>query len=74
MDNIYNPAEAIKAQEEYCTAKHVPRFAPANGMCTYCQEQIYAPRRGKTTGGISLKEAGSRMVTGCPHCHRSFCE
>lgn len=24
--------------------------------------------------GISVEEAGATLVTGCPHCHRTFCE
>ena len=24
--------------------------------------------------GISLEEAGKSLVTGCPHCHRSYCD
>lgn len=24
--------------------------------------------------GISVEEAGRTLVTGCPHCHRSFCD
>ena len=26
------------------------------------------------TTGISFEEAGSQLVTGCPHCNRSYCE
>lgn len=24
--------------------------------------------------GISVEEAGATLVTGCPHCHRTFCD
>ena len=24
--------------------------------------------------GITVKEAGTTLVTGCPHCHASYCE
>lgn len=24
--------------------------------------------------GITVKEAGERLVAGCPHCNRSYCD
>ena len=24
--------------------------------------------------GVTVKEAGETLVTGCPHCHRSYCD
>ena len=74
MDEVYDIAEASKAQIEYCQAKNVPYLAPKSGICYDCFENIYRPRYGKKTGGISVKEAGSRMITGCPHCNKSFCD
>lgn len=26
------------------------------------------------TTGITVEEAGSTLVTGCPHCNRSYCD
>lgn len=27
-----------------------------------------------TATGVSIEEAGSRLITGCPHCSHSFCD
>lgn len=77
MDEI---KKAIEAQNEYCKEHHLLRFAPPDGFCYSCYENIY--RMIERTGwrgrqyisGISLEEAGSSLITYCPHCHRSFCE
>ena len=65
----YNPALAVKAQEEYCDREDAPFFAP-NGRifyrCYYCNKNIYSE------GGISVEDAGSRLITGCPFCHHSY--
>ena len=68
----YDRRAAILAQDAYCMARGLPRFAPSDGVCWYCGDQIYTPsRRG---GGITVEEAGSRIITGCPHCHKTFCD
>jgi len=79
----YDPIKAAKAQEEYCNAHKAPIFAPSNGWCVNCGKNIYEPykvRSFKSKGdqpdrifGISVEEAGSRLITGCPHCNRTFC-
>jgi len=53
------------AQREYCRDMHYPHFAPSDGKCRYCGKQIYER--------ISLKTAGSQLITGCPWCNRSYC-
>lgn len=57
---------AIKAQEEYCEKAGVPHFAPKDGYCPRCMNQIYG------MNGISVEEASKRMITGCPFCRCSF--
>lgn len=59
-------------------------FAPTSGICYNCREQIYdnveMKRRNYRTGamekfiseGISVERASKELITGCPHCHRSF--
>lgn len=69
-EQIYNPAAAAKAQNAYCEAKKLPRFAPFDGRCWRCNNQIYAPCGARA--GITVQEAGSCHVTYCPHCHRAF--
>lgn len=74
----YNAIEASQAQEGYCNEHKVPRFAPDNGWCSYCGRNIYEPYtyrgREEHTIGISVEEAGSRLITGCPHCNATFCD
>lgn len=63
---IYDHKEAIKAQRDYCNRRKVPHFAPFDGICYSCGANIYSPR------GISVEEAGSRLISGCPFCGRTY--
>jgi hypothetical protein len=58
----------IKNQEAYCKEKGYPFFMPYNGMCWACGRDVVK----------SLIERGLRgkedLVTGCPLCHRSYCD
>lgn len=100
MEQTYDVAKAIEAQKEYCkeyAAKHPEDwmakdmsegkgFAPVNGICYCCHQQIYAEsgaegvwrgRRGlitsgRKTHGISVERARKELTTGCPFCHRSY--
>jgi len=61
-----NELEArIAAQEKFCEDNDYQRFAPKRGICYHCKQQIYDK--------ISLEQAGSDYITGCPFCHWSFC-
>lgn len=55
----------IKAQIELCNDNHFPHFAPTNGVCWRCRNQIYDK--------ISLNKASCSLITGCPHCNYSYC-
>lgn len=71
----FNVAEAIAAQRKYCEEKKMPHFAPRDGVCWRCYRNIYKPvNHGPYTTGISVEDAGNRLVTGCPHCCRSYCD
>lgn len=76
MDKTYDPIKAAKAQDTYCDQHEIPHFAPSDGCCYSCGRNIY--QLGKYSDGspcgISVEEAGSRLVTGCPYCHYSFVE
>lgn len=79
MEEHYNVAEAIDAQKAYCERTRAPHFAPRDGICWRCHQQIYAGKwvetpYGKYHSGISVEKAGSSLVTGCPHCNRSYCD
>lgn len=62
----YNQTKANIEQERYCDEHKFPHFAPRTGTCWCCGKNIYAE------GGISVEEAGLRLITGCPFCHRSY--
>ena len=72
----FNVSEACAAQRTYCEQHGAPHFAPYDGVCYRCNRNIYRQyelQTGRATG-ISVEEAGNRLVTGCPHCYWSFCE
>ena len=58
--------DKIQAQQNYCKETGNPRFAPADGICWTCKKDIFEK--------ISLEKAGSELITGCPFCHRSYCD
>ena len=73
---IFDVPASIAAQKDYQQLKGYPDFAPHDGICYKCRGQIYAPRTRPdgTKSGISLEKASSQLITGCPHCHFSYCE
>lgn len=58
---------------ELCAQQGLPNFAPTRGICYRCHRNIYQPYPIKS-GQISEGETGEEYITGCPHCHHSFCE
>lgn len=58
-----------KAQREYCSSG-TPNFAEfgtdADGKCRYCHTNIWEH--------ISLERATNHLITGCPVCHKSYCD
>lgn len=81
----YNIAQSVKAQIEYCNTKGAPHFAPRGGNCWKCNQNIYTPLTRKRklfstgelvdyTTGITVGMATTELVTGCPHCNRSYCD
>ena len=72
-----DPHKSPALQEKYCETNDMPYFAPSDGRCYRCHNQIYADFKNETgyvSRGISVWKAGHRLVTGCPHCHYSFVE
>jgi hypothetical protein len=53
---------ASRAQADLCASRGLPLFAPQDGVCWSCRRQIYEELDGKS------------FVTGCPFCHRSYCD
>lgn len=61
-----NVSKSIAAQIKLCKEKEYPHFAPRSGICYACGSQIYET--------ISVERASSDLITGCPLCHRSYCD
>ena len=57
---------AAEAQIGFCGSKNIPLFAPTYGVCSGCKRNIYQV--------ISVEEASSDLITGCPYCNESFVE
>lgn len=70
----YNAEKAELAQIEYCKKKGLPHFVPMSGVCFRCHQNIYLPGTRRATYGISVESAGRHHITGCPHCHQTFCD
>lgn len=80
----YNVSASIHAQAKLCEEKDYPHFAPKNGRCWNCGKNIYEPQkiiRAQVTErereyiyGVTVEKAGSELITGCPHCNRSYCD
>lgn len=66
----------IEAQKKYCEDNKAPHFAPEDGFCYSCGKQIYTDyhEHGFTDRGKSIEYASTELITGCPHCHRSYCD
>lgn len=72
----FNPKRAADAQSRYCDEHECPQFAPHSGNCYRCGRNIYLPTNGSNGSvlGITVDQAASRLITGCPHCNYSFVE
>ena len=54
-----------QAQEEYCERKNVSFFAPKD-YCYACRKNIWKK--------ITIEEASTELITGCPYCAYSYCD
>jgi len=70
----FDVQKACEAQKAYCKEKDYPHFAPGNGSCYNCHRNIYTQWGDKYKSGYSVERASSELITGCPHCHYSYCE
>lgn len=53
----------LETQKHYCEEQGLPFFANRL-LCPYCYRQVYDQ--------ITLEQAASQLITGCPKCHKSF--
>jgi hypothetical protein len=58
--------EKAQAQHQFCLDKSFVRFAPWNGICPNCKQNIYQY--------ISLNEASNTHITECPLCNKDYCD
>lgn len=68
VSNKVNPEERalkIQAQKDYCKKNNLPNFA-LDGRCWYCRHNAY--------DYMTIEEAGSKLIIGCPVCHHSWCD
>lgn len=54
-------ARALR-QRRLCARSGLPLFAPPSGACYRCGRNVYE------------RLDGASLVTGCPFCHRTFCD
>lgn len=86
---MFDIAKASEAQKKYCEKNQDPHFAPKSGRCWSCKDNIYEEIGWKIVNGcrektplekadiktgITVEEAASGLITGCPHCNRSYCD
>lgn len=80
----FDVVKSIAAQKELCKTKKLPHFAPHSGICWSCGQNIYKEspireyeilgQKKQYTSGITVEKASKELVTGCPHCNRSYCD
>lgn len=58
--------EKINSQKKFCEENKLPFFVDSDGFCFSCHHHIW--------DRISLEQASSELITGCPHCSRSYCD
>lgn len=83
-DKTFDIYKSKTAQAEYCAKTGAPHFAPKSGVCWSCNKNIYEELPKTFIGitgqeltvmrGVSVEEASTTLVTGCPHCNRSYCD
>ncbi|HEI9782010.1 TPA: hypothetical protein SLN38_001419 [Serratia marcescens] len=74
-ENKFDSELAKQAQKKYCEEVKAPHFAPNDGVCFRCKRNIYIRiDNGTYITGISIRQASRELVTGCPHCNRSYCD
>lgn len=72
----FNVKKSIEEQSAFCKTNGYPHFAPYDGVCFNCHKNIYVEINygDGYKSGIDTEKATKSLVTGCPHCHYSYCE
>lgn len=72
LDAVDWSAEKITAEEKFeknkawCREHNLPCFIPVSGKCFACRKSVFSD------GNRGPK--WDEFITGCPHCHRTFCD
>ena len=62
----YDIQKAIAAQEKFCNDHNVPLFAPTDGRCFKCGDNIYKTAAGKPTVlTVRMKVAPHPIISRC---------
>lgn len=75
MNSNYYPDKAAAAQEQYCSERNTPMYAPKDGVCPCCGRNIYSSLRtskGEIVVGYSVQFASEHLITRCSWCCASF--
>lgn len=65
--------ECCRKQKELVNKQTSPmHFAPFDGECFSCKKNIYQNYDMGTY--VRYGQTGESLVTGCPHCNRSYCD
>lgn len=56
-----------RRQTRYCRDNKLPEFAPSDGNCFNCRRYIYDDAK-------TADSADKELITGCPFCHRTYCD
>ena len=56
----------LQKQRQVCREGKMPFFMPSSGYCG-CGRDI-------VEGEMEYGNDGRTLVTGCPYCHRSYCD
>lgn len=67
MNNYEETREKLLKRAKECLS-NIPISFPTDGICTRCNEDLIDRFAWK------LNQEEGIMITGCPNCHKSFCE
>ena len=76
MKGIFDVQKSCEAQKALIEKNNYPFFPPRDGVCYYCRQNIYREidHGNGYKSGYDLQRASTELITGCPHCHYSYCE
>lgn len=71
IEKLYqkNPDDWFYKAEMEIPIERRTGFAPVNGICYRCGRNI-----AEGENAITVESLGDYIITGCPHCHVSFCD